>query len=709
MLSLNLLKTGIRMQEILREYNLYYVYSGANRDVPKKRIEENLNRLLAEINGLKRTGACMAAAASAGPQALLVMTDVQGSSQVRHILRGYLQPFCIEEPFAFHRPNAGNGALITGMLNALAKILFLQDLPQDAVFTRGYGVPFFQPKGIMVNVYFSDYDYEKGLVKINAKNINMKKVSKPDPELHWAVDGKTGLMHIFGQEETRYTKRVGKTGVKKAVQHAFANNGEEWFRTRAVSACMVRVMQKLEGSGFCRFEPVAVACAGPGFAIASNVSKKTARQLEQMQLENTIEMERAGSADIIATDGGVSGFSLEYAEKYAGLRFSEPYIVPIPEGWEGCRIRLASSIPVLVDFCSGKSKTAGLAMDRSYKLWENRANKDGGYARCSRTEVYVLPRTGSPVIHVDCVDEYGEISDRVSLALTDAEADRSRAVSVIKRGNHGRQHLVIQADKKDRGYIPGLDRQHIQEPEILGCRSFHAGKILLQTARKELLLTKGDLLDMRLRSVPAGWGWSCTWHKTAAQSRSDNTGMAERAEVRNLEMAVSMDGTISISERRYLVLADLDQSEQIRQNYDYWVLVSPHGKKYVIQPSTLKQILFDDGHSAYNRSHKNTGVLFDNVLSNTSYRHFRYDNGDYYLVGWDDSDNWQSSYQYLPHIYQVFSESGVLADREWEDLFRLCDVGFVRSSSDSTVLPVFAKYLREYDRVMHPDEREKEV
>lgn len=39
----------------------------------------------------------------------------------------------------------------------------------------------------------------------------------------------------------------------------------------------------------------------------------------------------------------------------------------------------------------------------------------------------------------------------------------------------------------------------------------------------------------------------------------------------------------------------------------------------------------------------------------------------------------------------------------------MCDVGFVRSSSDSTVLPVFAKYLREYDRVMHPDEREKEV
>ena len=178
MLSLNLLKTGIRMQEILKEYNLYYVYSGANRDVPKKRIEENLNRLLAEINGLKRTGACMAAAASAGPQALLVMTDVQGSSQVRHILRGYLQPFCIEEPFAFHRPNAGNGALITGMLNALAKILFLQDLPQDAVFTRGYGVPFFQPKGIMVNVYFSDYDYEKGLVKINAKNINMIETPK---------------------------------------------------------------------------------------------------------------------------------------------------------------------------------------------------------------------------------------------------------------------------------------------------------------------------------------------------------------------------------------------------------------------------------------------------------------------------------------------------------------------------------------------------
>lgn len=685
-----------------------YLAQPQNTEKKYKEKEAEITSLLNRINELQQTDVCTAVGTAVNALTILVL--VENTSVARTRIRAIFK----ESPMKIERIDSVS---VCGkdyspyLLNAAAKIMFLKDLPAQAVFARGYGIGFFQEElSMSFNVYFKADQYP--FVKIMAKAQNMEPSQDPQP-YQFAVDSLTNMLYVFGSSEIRYVKREGRIGAKKATQHMFASAPdaqEEWLKSNAGSACINKVISALRKSNMIRLEPESVECIAPNFSIATKQSKKDTRQYEQAFLETELDKSRFQNTDITLTRKTPQMRNLvPMAEIYARACHCTPYIIPIPNEWDsnnGFCFQIFANTPIAVDFVSRSFRKIGTVISENNQIWENHKNKaqnkNGSfYFGAKKVEVYFL----EPIDEVDLTikqldEESKEIYEEESLHLSRKEIEQA-IIEQHESAFDTKHHIVIQTNDSDSMYLPDFSKQYVTVPELTNIQSINNGITLFKTIRKELLLVKADISEQRAESFPAGYGWSCIWHQTRSKEQKKGEPYQGREVINNLKMSLSLTGEITFEglSKSYLH-PNFEQEEAINEDHDYWCLQAPDGRRYLVQQSDLRQILYDDGNGPYSRSQKAKGTLIENIRANTGYQHFRYKDGDYYLVGWDNSNNWQRKYHYIPHIYQIFSETGSLSEEEWNRFFCLCDVGFVRAASDSTVLPAFAKYLREYDRVI---------
>ena len=301
-----------------------------------------------------------------------------------------------------------------------------------------------------------------------------------------------------------------------------------------------------------------------------------------------------------------------------------------------------------------------------------------------------------------------------------------------------RHHLILQAGKtqeEDPEYHPGYDRQYVAR-ESVACDPWqlHYGAVLA-TVRKcltELLNTKADLQENVMRSFPKGWGWTCVcrYAKRKDPEKEENTADKDMEAldpddaVENARAQQDLDVVnvmIKADENGQITKSCINNDETDSMFGDFMgegdgfvnrrknavFLESPSGKRMAIQKSALGTLLSDGGElSAYRHSLKDPGIFADGIRANVGYRYFSYNGNLYYEVGWDASDGLRQSYSSLPAIYQMFAPEG-MTHQDWEDFFLLCDVGFVSSVSESTVLPAFAKYALEYRNALRDPETER--
>lgn len=703
-LTLNRLKVAINPL-FFQQYKAYLAQPN-DAETDYKKINKEIVSLLNDINELQQKQVCQAVGTSVNARSILIIVENKSDAltHIRSIFKkSTMKIKRIDSVFDY-------GVDYTPyLLNAAVKMIFLKDLPDGAVFARGYGVGFFQKNlSMSFNVYFKSD--QPPFVKIMSMAENM--VISEDPQDYMFAVSKTDLLYCLGSSKIRYEKRKGRIGSKKATQHEFMSAPdarEEWLKSNAGSACINRVISALRNSGLVQIEPESVECITPDFSIATKSSKKNSRQSKQTSLETELENTRFYSTDIISTWKTPQMTNLiSQADVYAKACHCTPYVISIPSEWDpdnGFRFQISASTPIAVDFVSGSFRRMGVALSENHQEWENykkkAPNKTGSfYFGAKKIEIYFACPVEEAEITIRQLDEESEEvyeEQAFHLSLQEIKA----AIIEQKGESDPTHHIIIQTNDSDKKYDPDFSRQYVTAPEITDISSIKQGITLFTTIRKELLLVKADLLEQKAESFPAGYGWSCIWHQTGLEKQKKDGLRAERKTIKNLKMSLSATGQITIEElsKNYLH-PNFEQDNGIRENYDYWCLKAPDGRKYLVQPSDLRQILYDNGKGSYSRAQKADGALIENIRANTGYQHFRYQDGDYYLVGWDNSNNWKEKYSYIPHIYQIFSETGSLTEEEWEQFFRLCDVGFVRATSDSTVLPAFAKYLREYDRVM---------
>lgn len=592
------------------------------------------------------------------------------------------------------------------LLNLYLKYRAVQMFDTSGIaITADKGLSFLQTRGrkdMMIGLSFQEKDGSL-VLSINAVNVYRVNADAKEYDIAFVkVSSQYGdfMLKTFSESANiqRYRIRKGREGSGKSNYLEFTRgkgNFDQQMRMfesgTSIGAC-IEIVTKILREGGINLEFVQVDSVSPGFSFRKGTKEQWQKGEDALVKKTIRERVEKGGLQITGTSNVPDSEVKKLADIVREL-FSDTLDVPVFADDDGKPMSAAADItagpmPDSVLSAFGMPYQFPLRKDKEGYCHNvekmNSGDLDDSYRKISRILLRCVPESGKLEIPVRsenpwCVEKIRGIPG----------GGYGRKAFDMVSSEEGKYQLILQRDEEDEEYAPSLNRQYITLDTIQDISSCETA---VMTALRELLCIKADLSEGILLSSSRNLaGTSVFWHQK------------EFNKYWNIKICIGEGnriGTAYFSE---------EEKNLEENNSDILVLSFADGRIFEITyAKDVRQIIapVKDEKTVLSRalSHPSTDYEF-NILGNTGFRHFTYQDRDFYLVGYNDELNWdKSGYAYYPAIYEVEKwvdgEIGeALTDQDWIDILSLCYTPLVSTQKKGTVYPFLKKYADEMLRV----------